>query len=39
MNACEEDAIIIVQSKIACLDDLSLDGKVPDNISETSEDL
>jgi hypothetical protein len=38
-NACEEDAIIIAQSERACLDELGLDGQVPDDISETSEDL
>jgi hypothetical protein len=36
---CEEDAIIIPQSKIASLDHLSLEGNVPNNISKTSEDL
>ncbi len=35
--ACEEDATIIAQSEIAYLDDLSLQGDVPDNISKTSE--
>jgi hypothetical protein len=33
--AFEEDAIIIAQSEIACLDDLSLEGDVPDDISKT----
>jgi hypothetical protein len=35
----EEDAIIIAQSKIVCLDYLSLEGNVPNYISKTSEDL
>ena len=34
----EEDAIIIAQSEIACLDDVSLDGDIPDDISENGQD-
>jgi hypothetical protein len=31
----EEDAIIIAQNEIACLDDMSLEGDLPDNVSIT----
>ena len=34
----EEDAIIISQSEIACLHDVSLEGDIPNNISDTGED-
>jgi hypothetical protein len=34
----EEDAIIIAQSEIACLDDISLEGDIPDDVSLTGED-
>jgi hypothetical protein len=38
-NSSEEDAIIIAQSKIACLDNISLKGEIPpkpDNILDTA---
>jgi hypothetical protein len=35
----EEDAIIIAQNKIACLDDMSLEGDLPDNISDNRDNL
>jgi hypothetical protein len=35
----EKDAIIIPQNKIACLDDMSLEGDLPDNVSENGENL
>jgi hypothetical protein len=33
----EEDAIIIVQDEITYLDDLSLEGDIPDNVSDIIE--
>jgi hypothetical protein len=33
----KEDAIMMAQDKIACLDDMSLEGDVPDNISDNGE--
>jgi hypothetical protein len=35
-NVTMENAIFIAQTEIACLDDLSLDGDIPDNVSNTS---
>jgi hypothetical protein len=37
-NKAVEDAIMVAQNKIACLDDLSLEGDVPDNILDTEDD-
>jgi hypothetical protein len=34
-NESEENAISIAQTEIACLDDLSLDGDIPDDVSDT----
>ena len=34
----EKDAIIIAKSEIACLDNVSLDGDIPDDVSDTGED-
>jgi hypothetical protein len=37
-NSCEEDAIIIAQSEIAYLDDISLgEGDIPENISDIAD--
>jgi hypothetical protein len=33
----KEDAIIMAQDEIACLDDMSLEGDIPDNTSDTGE--
>jgi hypothetical protein len=33
-----EDAIIIAQDEITYLDDLSLEGDIPDNLSDIMED-
>ena len=33
----KEDAIMMAQDEIACLDDMSLEGDVPDNISDNGE--
>jgi hypothetical protein len=30
----QEDAIMMAQDKIACLNDMSLEGDIPDHISE-----
>jgi hypothetical protein len=30
----KEDAIIIAQDEIACLDGMSLEGDIPDNVSD-----
>jgi hypothetical protein len=35
-NATMENAIFIAQTEISCLDDLSLDGDIPDDVSDTS---
>jgi hypothetical protein len=38
-NDCsEEDAILIAQSEIACLDDIDLEDDVPDDVSDSAED-
>jgi hypothetical protein len=31
-----EDAIMMAQDKIACLDNMSLEGDLPDNVSQSS---
>jgi hypothetical protein len=33
-----EDAIIIAQSEIACLDDISLEDDIPDDVLDAAED-
>ncbi len=33
-NLSEENAIYIAQTEMACLDDMSLDGDLPDDLSE-----
>jgi hypothetical protein len=33
-----EDAIIIAKSEIACLDDISLEDDIPDDVSDSAED-
>jgi hypothetical protein len=33
-----EDAIWVARDEIACLDDMSLDGDLPDNISDNGDD-
>jgi hypothetical protein len=35
MNQSEENAILITQTEIACLNNLSLEGDIPDNVSDT----
>ncbi len=35
----KEDAIMMAQDEIACLDDMSLEGDIPDNLSDTRENL
>jgi hypothetical protein len=32
-----EDAIMMAQDKIVCLDDMSLEGDIPDNLSDNGE--
>ncbi len=34
-NVTMENAIFIAQTEIACLDDLSLNGDIPDDVSDT----
>ena len=34
-NETEENAIFIARTEIACLDELSLDGDIPDDVSAT----
>ncbi len=34
-NELEDNTIFIAQTEINCLDDLSLDGDVPDDVSDT----
>lgn len=38
-NESQEDAILIAQSEIALLDDISLDDDIPDDLSDTGEDV
>jgi hypothetical protein len=38
-NESQQDAILIAQSEIACLDDISLDDDIPDDISDSAEDV
>ena len=33
-QATQEDAIFIAQDEIACLDDMSLEGDIPDDVSD-----
>jgi hypothetical protein len=35
-NETEENAVLIAQTDISCLDELSLEGDIPDDVSETS---
>jgi hypothetical protein len=35
-NETEENAVLIAQTEISCLDELSLEGDIPDDVSETS---
>jgi hypothetical protein len=35
----QEDAIMMAQDKIACLDDMSLEGDIPDNVLDIGEAL
>jgi hypothetical protein len=37
-TSTEEDAIIIAQSEITLLDDISLEGDIPDDVSDMAED-
>ena len=32
------DAIMMAQDEIACLDDMSLEGDIPDNVSDNGDD-
>ena len=34
-NETEENAILIAQTEISCLDDLSIKGDIPEDVSET----
>ncbi len=34
-NESEENAIFIAQTEIDCLDDLSLEGDIPEDVSDT----
>ncbi len=34
-NESEENAIYIAQTEIDCLDDLSLEGDIPEDVSDT----
>jgi hypothetical protein len=36
-NDSDENAILIAQTEIACLDNLYLEGDIPDNISDSEE--
>jgi hypothetical protein len=36
-NSCEEDTIIIAQSEIAYLYDISLEGDIPDNVLDIAD--
>ncbi len=37
-NETEENAVLIAQTEIGCLDDLSLQGDIPDDVSEKEDD-
>jgi hypothetical protein len=34
-NETEENPILVAQTEISCLDDLSIGGDVPDDVSDT----
>jgi hypothetical protein len=34
-NKTEENTILIAQTEISCLDDLSIEGDIPEDISDT----
>jgi hypothetical protein len=34
-NETEENAILIAQTEISCLDDLSIEGDIPEDVSDT----
>jgi uncharacterized protein (UPF0147 family) len=34
-NETEENAILIAQTEISCLEDLSIEGDIPEDISDT----
>jgi hypothetical protein len=38
-NETEENAILIVQTEISCLDDLSIEGDIPEDISDTEYEI
>jgi hypothetical protein len=38
-NKTEENAILIAQTEISCLDDLSIEGDIPGDISETEYEI
>ena len=35
-NETDENAVLIAQAEIDCLDDLSIEGDIPDDVSKTS---
>jgi hypothetical protein len=38
-NETEENAILIAQTEISCLDDLSIEGDIPEDISDTEHEI
>jgi hypothetical protein len=38
-NETEENAILIAQTEISCLDDLSIEGDIPEDISDTEYEI
>jgi hypothetical protein len=38
-NETEENAILIAQTEISCLDDLSIEGDIPEDISNTEYEI
>jgi hypothetical protein len=38
-NKTEENAILIAQTEISCLDDLSIKGDIPEDVSDTEYEI
>jgi hypothetical protein len=38
-NETEENAILIAQTEISCLDDVSIEGDIPEDISDTEYEI
>jgi uncharacterized protein (UPF0147 family) len=38
-NETEENAILIAQTEISCLDDLSIEGDIPEDVSDIEHEI